>query len=146
MRLNSPFSRIARIRRALHRGEAAFRRGDLAAAETNGHAAIARLGYRIDHPTSAPIADPALLASSLELLAGARRELGDLTQSAVLREQALAALAPIPQSPYADRLRLTVLMASANASGSLDGTRTRRIITNGPSASPQTCNRPTSCG
>ena len=109
MRLNSPFSRIARIRRALHRGEAAFRRGDLAAAETNGHAAIARLGYRIDHPTSAPIADPALLASSLELLAGARRELGDLTQSAVLREQALAALAPIPQSPYADRLRLTVL-------------------------------------
>ena len=44
MRLNSPFSRIAKTRRALHRGEVALGRGDLAAAEMKGRASISSSG------------------------------------------------------------------------------------------------------
>ena len=109
MRLSSPFSRIARTRRALHRGQVALERGDLAEAEMNGRASISRLGYRIENPTASAIADLELLASSLELVAVVRRELADLNQSAMLHEHALAALEATPHSPYSDRLRITVL-------------------------------------
>ena len=75
----------------------------------NGRASISRLGFWIENPTTSATAELELLASGLELVAVVRRQVADLRQSAMLHEQALAALEASPHSPYSDRLRVSVL-------------------------------------
>jgi tetratricopeptide (TPR) repeat protein len=110
MGLDSPFGRIARTRRALHRGDVALRRGDLVTADDRGRATIIRLGYDMDNPDLASVADLDLVASGLELVACVCRERADLIESVGLHEQALAALDAAPPTHHREAHRIAVLV------------------------------------
>ena len=90
MRVTSPFTWTARLRRILQRGEVAFARGDLATAERAGRSVsqqLDQLSIQID-----PFDFRELSVSALELRARVRRERCDLRQAAVFHRSALSAL------------------------------------------------------
>ncbi len=90
MRLTSPFTWTARLRRILQRGEVAFARGDPATAERAGRTVsqqLDQMSIQID-----PFDFRELSVSALELRARVRRERGDLRQAVVFHRSALSAL------------------------------------------------------
>ena len=90
MRLISPFTSTARLRRVLQRGEVAFARGDLARAERAGRSIfqqLNQLSIQLD-----PLDVRELSVSALELRARVRREFGEIKEAAVLHRWALSAL------------------------------------------------------
>jgi tetratricopeptide (TPR) repeat protein len=102
--LASPFSRIARIRRQIYRGDRALRVGNLDRSERHSRKALQLLdepGHRTD--------DPELAGSVLELRARLARELGRFTDCAEFHTRTLAVLDGASADMRADQLRIDVL-------------------------------------
>ena len=91
MRFALPFTRTAKLRRMLHRGEVAFAEGDLPRAEGAGRSLV-QLLHQVLPDQLSPLDRRELSVSALELTARVRRELGDLQQAADLHRRALVAL------------------------------------------------------
>jgi tetratricopeptide (TPR) repeat protein len=108
--LTSPFSRLARLRRVLRRGEHALRKGDLDAAGRAGRRVLDRLGTDSDDLTNLRPGELGAMISGLELLACIRRELTDFVGCVELHQQALTALELGPGGADHDQLRLATLV------------------------------------
>jgi uncharacterized protein HemY len=108
--LTSPFSRLGGIRRALHRGQLAFARGDLASAERAGRGVLDLLegGVAASSKLSAP--DRQALVTALDLVASVRREVSDFRSAADSYRQALGQLDAVPESADTSSLRVTLLV------------------------------------
>ena len=113
--LTSPFSRLARLRRVLRRGEYALRNGDLAAAEQAGRRVLDQLGTDSDDLTNLRPGELGAMISGLELLACIRRELTDLVGCVELHQRALTALELGPGGADRDQLRLAALVRLGEA-------------------------------
>ena len=107
--LASPFSRLAKLRRVLRRGEIAFRRGDLVLAERSGRWVLDRLSSRhSDQATLRPGEREALIAAG-ELVGCVRRELTDFVGASDMHREALTMLDSTADEPQLDHSRLAVL-------------------------------------
>ena len=104
--LTSPFSRLARVRRALHRGEIALQRGDLSSAERAGRRVVAQLDLAA--LTELRSAEWKALIAGLELRACARRELTDFVSAVALHKQALGRLEDAPEAPDLEQFRFAI--------------------------------------
>jgi tetratricopeptide (TPR) repeat protein len=104
--LTSPFSRLAKVRRVLHRGEIALQRGDLSSAERAGRRVVARLD--LGALTELRPAERKALIAGLELRACARRELTDFAGAAALHKQALGRLEDAPEAPDLEQFRFAI--------------------------------------
>jgi tetratricopeptide (TPR) repeat protein len=113
--LTSPFSRLARLRRVLRRGEYALRNGDLDAAERAGRRVLKQLGTDSDDLTNLRPGEIGAMISGLELLACIRRELTDFVGCVGLHQQALTALELGPGGADYDQLRLAALVRLGEA-------------------------------
>ena len=113
--ITSPLSRIARVRRLLHRGEIALSGGDLSTAEYRGRSALTVLDDTTNRRSTAIEAGIELRVASLELVARVRRELTDFTRTAQLYRQALAVLDAAPKTVENDRKSVQVLTCFAEA-------------------------------
>lgn len=107
--LVSPFSRLAKLRRVLHRGDIAYQNRDLVAAERSGRLVIDRLSADPGDHTRLRPGERDALALALELVGCVRRELTDLAGATDLHQQALTILDSLPDHPTPDHLRLLVL-------------------------------------
>lgn len=99
----SPFSRLAKARRTLRRGEAAFRNGDLAQAERAGRRIIDRI------PASLRAGETEILIAGLELVGRVRREVTDFSGAAELHRQAFALLDTAADNQDLQQHRLAIL-------------------------------------
>jgi tetratricopeptide (TPR) repeat protein len=113
--LTSPFSRLAKLRRVLRRGENALHNGDLESAEPAGRRVLEQLGIDPIDPTSLRRGEPCAMIAGLELFARVRRELTDFVGCVQLHQQALAALEMVPAGANRDRLRLAALIRLGEA-------------------------------
>jgi tetratricopeptide (TPR) repeat protein len=113
--LTSPFSRLAKLRRILRRGENALHNGDLWSAERAGRHVLDQLGTEPVDLTSLRTGEPDAMIAGLELLACVRRELTDFVGCVQLHQRALAALEMVPASPDRDQLRLAALIRLGEA-------------------------------
>ena len=104
--LTSPFTRLAKVRRLLHRGEIALQRGDLTSAERAGRRLVAQLDSAAP-PGLRPGEWRALIAA-LELLACARRELTDFLGALALHQQALGRLEDAPTAADVEQFRFAI--------------------------------------
>jgi tetratricopeptide (TPR) repeat protein len=110
LRLVSAFCSTVRIRRTLHRGQAALNRADVHAAEAAGRWALSRLpDPTVIQPTSLSASDRTVLVAALELVAQARRESVDLAAAVHLHHQALSLLSAAPRTAGRDRDESMVL-------------------------------------
>jgi hypothetical protein len=108
--LTSAFSRLAKLRRVVRRGEIALRNGDLDTAERAGRRVLDQLGTdSVELASSRPEELHAMIVG-LELIACVRRELTDFVGCAELHRQALAALDMVPAGADRDQLRLPALV------------------------------------
>jgi tetratricopeptide (TPR) repeat protein len=108
--LTSPFSRLAKLRRVLRRGEYALRNGDLDAAERAGRRVLDQLGTDSDDLTNLRPGELGAMISGLELLACVRREFTDFVGCVELHQRALTALELGPRGAHRDQLRLAALV------------------------------------
>jgi tetratricopeptide (TPR) repeat protein len=113
--LTSPFSRLAKLRRILRRGENALHNGNLDSAERAARHVLDRLGTDPVEPTSLRTGEPDAMIGALELLACVRRELTDFAGCVELHQRALAALDIIPAGITRDQLRLAALIRLGEA-------------------------------
>jgi len=113
--LTSPFSRLAKLRRVLRRGETALHNGDLDSAERAGCHVLDQLGTDPIDPNSLRRGEPGAMIAGLELLACVRRELTDFVGCVQLHQRALAALEMVPAGANRDRLRLAALIQLGEA-------------------------------
>jgi tetratricopeptide (TPR) repeat protein len=113
--LTFPFSRLAKLRRVLRRGEIALSIGDLDTAERAGVRVLDQLGADpIDLARLRPGELRAMIVG-LELLACVRRELSDFMSCAELHQRALTALNMVPAGADRDRLCLAALLRLGEA-------------------------------
>jgi tetratricopeptide (TPR) repeat protein len=113
--LTAPFSRLARLRRVLRRGEYALRKGDLDAAGRAGRRVLDQLGTDSDDIANLRPGELGAVISGLELLACIRRELTDFVGCVELHQQALTALELGPGGADYDQLRLAALVRLGEA-------------------------------
>ena len=99
----SPFSRLAKARRTLRRGEAAFWNGDLAQAEQAGRRIIDRI------PASLRAGETEILIAGVELVGRVRREVTDFSGAAELHRQAFALLDTAADNQDLQQHRLAIL-------------------------------------
>jgi tetratricopeptide (TPR) repeat protein len=113
--LTSPFSRLAKLRRVLRRGENVLHNGDLESAERAGREVLDQLGTEPVNLTSLRPGEPDAMIAGLELLACVRRERTDFVGCLQLHQRALAALDTVPGGANRDRLRLATLIRLGEA-------------------------------
>ena len=113
--LTSPFSRLAKLRRALRRGEYALRSGDLDGAERAGRHILDQLGTDSDDLTNLRPGELGAMISGLELVACVRRELTDFVGCVELHQRALTALELEPGGADRDQLRMATLVRLGEA-------------------------------
>ena len=113
--LTSPFGRLAKLRRALRRGEIALRNGDLDTAERAGGRVLDELGTDPLELTALRAGDLGAMIAGLELLACVRRDLTDFVGCAELHRQALTALDMAPPGADWDQLHLAALVRLGEA-------------------------------